>query len=117
MPEALEITGEALGTLVTMVAEGRVSRQSAREAFAYAFQGGEDIEGYVRAHGLETVQEDGAYRKAVEEVLSRCRNDADAYRAGNEKALGFLIGQAMKAFQGKPDPKRIREALMRALKA
>ena len=117
MPEALEITGEALGTLVTMVAEGRVSRQSAREAFAYAFQGGEDIEGYVRAHGLETVQEDGAYRKAVEEVLSRCRNDADAYRAGNEKALGFLIGQALKTFQGKPDPKRIREALMRALKA
>ena len=90
---------------------GRLSRQSAREAFAYAFDGGEDIEGYIKAHGLEIVSDDSAYEQILSDVLARCEKDVVQYRAGNQKVFGFLVGQAMKALKGKADPKKINQML------
>lgn len=98
------------------VADGRISRQSAREVFAYAFDGGEDIEGYIKTNGLEMVSDDSAYEQILAEVLTKCEKDVAAYRAGNEKVFGFLVGQAMKALRGKADPKKINEMLRKMLK-
>ena len=81
--DMLTLAPAALGRIITLVAEGKLSRQSAREVFAFAFDGGEDVDGYVKAHGLEIVADDSAYERAVDDVLARCQKDADAYRAGN----------------------------------
>ena len=116
LPENLTLSGEALGAIIRAVADGRISRQSAREAFAYAFDGGEDIEGYIKTHGLEMVSDDSAYEQILAEVLTKCEKDVAAYRAGNEKVFGFLVGQAMKALRGKADPKKINEMLRKMLK-
>ena len=113
--DALTLSPDALGQIAAMVAEGKLSRQSAREVFAYAFDGGEDVCGYVKAHGLEIVADDSAYARAVDEVLARCAKDADAYRAGNQKVFGFLVGQTMKALGGKADAKKLGELLRRKL--
>ena len=115
LPENLMLSGEALGAIIRAVADGRVSRQSAREVFAYAFDGGEDIEGYIKQHGLEMVSDDLAYEQILSDVLAKCEKDVAAYRAGNEKVFGFLVGQAMKALRGKADPKKINEVLRRML--
>ena len=85
-------------------------------ATAYAFDGGEDIEGYIKTHGLEMVSDDSAYEQILAEVLTKCEKDVAAYRAGNEKVFGFLVGQAMKALRGKADPKKINEMLRKMLK-
>ena len=114
-PDQMTLAPEALARVVTLVAEGRVSRQSAKEIFVYAFDGGEDVDGYVREHALQMVQDDGAYARAVEEVLARCAKDAESYSAGNEKALGFLVGQTMKALGGKGDAKKVGEMLRERL--
>ena len=113
--ENLMLSGQALGAIVAAVSAGRLSRQSAREAFAYAFDGGEDIEGYIRAHGLEIVSDDSAYEQILSDVLARCEKDVAQYRAGNQKVFGFLVGQAMKALKGKADPKKINELLRKLL--
>jgi len=113
--EALALSPAALARIVTLVGEGRLSRQSAREAFAYAFDGGADIDGYVKAHGLEIVADDSAYAAILRDVLARCEKDVAAYKAGNAKVLGFLVGQAMKALGGKADPKKVNELLRKAL--
>ena len=102
---------------IRAAADGRISRQSAREVFAYAFDGGEDVEGYIKRHGLEMVSDDAAYERVLSEVLAACEKDVAAYRAGNEKVFGFLVGQAMKALRGKADPKKISEMLGKMLKA
>lgn len=114
-PDQMTLSPEALARVATLVAEGSVSRQSAKEIFAYAFDGGEDVDGYVREHALQMVRDDGAYARAVEEVLARCAKDAESYRAGNEKALGFLVGQTMKALGGKGDAKKVGEMLRERL--
>ena len=109
--ENLALSGQALGAIVSAVSEGRLSRQSAREVFAYAFDGGEDIEGYIKAHGLEIVSDDSAYEQILSDVLAGCEKDVAQYRAGNQKVFGFLVGQAMKALKGKADPKKINQML------
>ena len=113
--EKLALSGQALGAIVSAVSSGRLSRQSAREVFAYAFDGGEDIEGYIKAHGLEIVSDDSAYEQILSDVLARCEKDVAQYRAGNQKVFGFLVGQAMKALKGKADPKKINELLRKLL--
>lgn len=113
--ENLMLSGQALGAIVSAVSAGRLSRQSAREVFAYAFDGGEDIEGYIKAHGLEIVSDDSAYEQILSDVLARCEKDVAQYRAGNQKVFGFLVGQAMKALKGKADPKKINELLRKLL--
>ena len=115
LAESLTLAPQALARIVTLVAEGKLSRQSAREVFAYAFDGGEDVDGYVKAHGLEIVADDLAYEAILADVLKRCEKDVAAYKAGNQKVFGFLVGQAMKALKGKADPKKINELLRRAL--
>lgn len=109
--ENLALSGQALGAIVSAVSAGRLSRQSAREVFAYAFDGGEDIEGYIKAHGLEIVSDDSAYEQILSDVLAGCEKDVAQYRAGNQKVFGFLVGQAMKALKGKADPKKINQML------
>ena len=113
--DMLTLAPAALGRIIALVSGGKLSRQSAREVFAYAFDGGEDVEGYVKAHGLEIVADDSAYERAVDNVLARCQKDADAYRAGNQKVFGFLVGQTMKALGGKADAKKLGELLRRRL--
>ena len=115
LPENLTLSGDALGAIIRAAADGRISRQSAREVFAYAFDGGEDVEGYIKRHGLEMVSDDAAYERVLGEVLAACEKDVAAYRAGNEKVFGFLVGQAMKALRGKADPKKISEMLGKML--
>ena len=117
LPENLTLSGDALGAIIRAAADGRISRQSAREVFAYAFDGGEDVEGYIKRHGLEMVSDDAAYERVLSEILAACEKDVAAYRAGNEKVFGFLVGQAMKALRGKADPKKISEMLGKMLKA
>ena len=113
--ENLALSGQALGAIVSAVYAGRLNRQSAREVFAYAFDGGEDIEGYIKAHGLEIVSDDSAYEQILSDVLARCEKDVAQYSAGNQKVFGFLVGQAMKALKGKADPKKINELLRKLL--
>ncbi len=115
--DMLTLTPAALGRIIALVADGKLSRQSAREVFAYAFDGGEDVDGYVKAHGLEIVADDSAYERAVDDVLARCQKDVDAYRAGNQKVFGFLVGQTMKALGGKADAKKLGELLRGKLNA
>ena len=62
------------------------------------------------------VSDDSAYEQILAEVLTKCEKDVAAYRAGNEKVFGFLVGQAVKALRGKADPKKINEMLRKMLK-
>ena len=114
-PEQLMLEPQALARIVTLVAEGKLNRQSAREVFFYAFDGGTDVDGYVAAHGLQTVADDSAYETVIADVLERCAADVRAYREGNAKVFGFLVGQTMKALGGKADPKKVNALLRRKL--
>lgn len=116
LSEDVTLRPEALAQIVSLTAAGRVSRQNAREAFCAALDGDTDVEAYVKEHNLEVVADDGAYEKTLRDVLAACQKDVDAYRAGNEKVFGYLVGQAMRALRGKADPRKVNELLKKLLK-
>lgn len=114
-PEELALDPASLAGIVSLVAGGRITRQSAREVLAAALDADIDPAAYVAAHGLEVLEDDSAYQKILADVLAACEAEVGRYRAGEEKLFGFLVGQVMKALKGKADPKKIHEMLREAL--
>lgn len=109
--EDLTLAPDALARIVTLTAQGLVPRQSARTVLAAALDAPIDVDAYVNEHDLAAVADQSAYRDTLRTVLAACQKDVAAYRAGNEKVFGFLVGQAMRAFKGKGDPRKISEVL------
>ena len=66
-------------------------------------------------HGLKTVNDEGALRKTVEEIIAANPQSVADYRGGKQKAIGFLVGQTMKAMKGKADPGAVNRLLKELL--
>ena len=74
-----------------------------------------DPDKYVEEKGLKTVNDEGALKKTVEEVIAANPQSVEDYRNGKEKAIGFLVGQTMKAMKGKADPGMVNRLLKELL--
>ncbi len=74
-----------------------------------------DPESYVEEKGLKTVHDEGALRKTVEEVIAANPQSVEDYHNGKEKAIGFLVGQTMKAMKGKAEPGMVNKVLKELL--
>ena len=70
---------------------------------------------YVKAHGLEQVSDAEVVAQAVEHVLAACPGPAADYRAGKEKAFGFLVGQVMRELRGQAAPAVVHRILREKL--
>ena len=113
--EELRFSPENLAKLIALVDSKAVNGQVAKEVFEVMFEENIDPEKYVEEHGLKTVNDEGALRKAVEEVIAGNPQSVEDYRGGKEKALGFLVGQTMKAMKGKADPAMVNRVLREEL--
>jgi aspartyl-tRNA(Asn)/glutamyl-tRNA(Gln) amidotransferase subunit B len=73
------------------------------------------VDEIIEARGLKQVSDSGAIEAVVAQILADNPNQVAEYRAGKEKMLGYLIGQAMKAMKGKANPQQLNEVLLRML--
>ena len=114
-PEDIRFSPEHLSRLIAMV-DGKVINSSvAKEVFQVMFEEDVDPEQYVEEKGLKTVNDEGALRKVVEEVIAANPQSVEDYHNGKEKAIGFLVGQTMKAMKGKADPASVNQMLKELL--
>jgi aspartyl-tRNA(Asn)/glutamyl-tRNA(Gln) amidotransferase subunit B len=74
-----------------------------------------DPEKYVIEHGLKTVNDEGALRKTIKDIISANPQSVEDYRNGKEKAIGFLVGQTMKAMKGQAEPGLVNQILKELL--
>ena len=109
--EELDISPASFASLITMVQKGSINRSVGKKVLAAVFSDKVDPEQYVKENGLETVNDDAAIRKAVEEVLAANEKSVSEYKSGKEKALQFLMGQSMRALRGKANPQTITAIL------
>lgn len=112
---AWPVSPEHLAGMVRMIDEGKISGKMAKTLFEEMLQRGESPDRIVREKGLEQVTDLGNIEKAIDEVLAAHPQQVSDYRAGKEKVFGFLIGQIMKATQGKANPQMVNEILNRKL--
>ena len=73
------------------------------------------MERFVEDNGLGTVNDEGALRETIEKVVADNPQSVADYRSGKKKAIGFLVGQTMKAMQGKADPGMVNKILLELL--
>lgn len=111
----MPLSPAALARLITLVAEGRLNRNTAVTVFDAVFDTDGSVDAYVAEHGLEQIQDDSLVEAAVEQAFAGNPKSVADYRAGKEKAFGFLVGQVMRALRGKADPKAVNEAVRRKL--
>ena len=74
-----------------------------------------DPKQYVEDHGLKTVNDEGALYTAVAEIIAANPQSVADYKAGKKKAMGFLVGQTMKAMKGKADPASVNKIVAELL--
>lgn len=114
-PQDIGFSPEALCKLIKLQESKQINGTVAKEVFEVMFFEDIDPESYVEEKGLKTVNDEGALRKTVEEVIANNPQSVEDYRNGKEKAIGFLVGQTMKAMQGKADPGAVNAMLKELL--
>ena len=113
--EDISFSPENLAKLIEMADAGEINSSVAKEVFEEIFKNNIDPEKYVEEKGLKTVSDDGALREVVEKVVADNPKSVEDYNSGKKKAIGFLVGQTMKAMQGKADPGKVNKILMEIL--
>ena len=110
-PEAIRFSPENLAKLIVLVDNGTITRTVAKEVFEKIFAEDIDPEAYVEENGLKVVNDEGALRAVIEEVIAANPQSVTDYRNGKERARGFLVGQTMRAMKGKTDPAMVNKMI------
>lgn len=111
----LSLTPENLITLIQRVEEGVVSHLAGKDILKIIFETGQSTDNIIKEKGLAQVSDDSTLEKIVDELIAQNEKTIEQIKSGEEKALGFLIGQAMKKTQGKANPKKIGDILKRRI--
>ena len=114
-PEAISFSPENLAKLIQLVDEGTINNKAAKEVFEQIFTEDADPEAYVEEHGLKSVSDEGELRRVIEEIVAANPQSVADYKGGKKKAIGFLVGQTMKAMKGKADPGAVNKILQEIL--
>ncbi len=104
-----------LAGMLLLIENGTISGKIAKTVFEEMFRSGKDAETVVRDKGLVQISDEGAIEKAVDEVLSKHAKEVERFRSGDDKLIGFFVGQVMKETKGKANPQLLNELLKKKL--
>ncbi len=105
------ITAERLGGLIDLIADDTISGRIAKDVFEIMFESGAAAADIVEERGLRQVTDTGAIESVVEAIIAANPGQVEQYRSGNQKLIGWFVGQVMKETQGKANPKAVNEIL------
>ena len=113
--EDIKFSPENLAKLLKLIDSNAIISSVAKEVFEKIFTDDIAPEKYVEEHGLKMDNDEDGLRKIIEEVVANNPQSVEDYHNGKEKAIGFLVGQTMKATQGKANPGIISKILKELL--
>ena len=101
--------------MIALIEKGTISTSAAKKVLSAMFENPEDPEKIVEKLGLVQVSDEGAIKEMIDEVLKNNPQSVADYKAGKDKAMGFLVGQTMKMSREKANPQIINKLLKEAL--
>ena len=110
LPE-LAITPVGLAKMIKMIQDGTISSKIAKRVFAHLVENGGDPEEFVKKEGLVQISDEGELLKIVNDVLDANEQSVADFKDGKGRALGFLVGQIMKATKGQANPQLANKLL------
>ena len=114
-PEDIRFAPGNLAKLIGLVDAKAINSSVAKEVFEVMFEEDVDPEKYVEEKGLKTGNDEGTLRKTIEEIIAANPQSVEDYHNGKDRAIGFLVGQTMKAMKGKADPAMVNQILKELL--
>jgi aspartyl-tRNA(Asn)/glutamyl-tRNA(Gln) amidotransferase subunit B len=111
------IRPEQLADMLRFIDEGVISGKIAKTVFEEMYRSGKDSGQIVKEKGLVQISDEEQIENIIDEVLSKNPKEIERYRSGDEKLIGFFVGQIMKATSGKANPKIVNELLKKKLSA
>ncbi|NWO12499.1 Asp-tRNA(Asn)/Glu-tRNA(Gln) amidotransferase subunit GatB [Virgibacillus sp.] len=110
--DELAITPEALAKMIQLIADGTISSKIAKKVFAELVEHGGDPEKIVKEKGLVQISDEGQLKEIISKVLDENEQSIIDYKNGKNKAVGFLVGQVMKATKGQANPPMVNKILL-----
>ena len=114
--EACRIPAKGLAGLINRIHDKTISGKIAKEVFEAMWAGEGDADAVIEARGLKQITDSSAIEAIVDRVIAANPGQAEEYRAGKEKLIGFFVGQVMKETGGKANPGQVNEILRTKLK-
>jgi aspartyl-tRNA(Asn)/glutamyl-tRNA(Gln) amidotransferase subunit B len=109
--EACPVTADKLSGMLTLIDKGTISGKIAKTVFEEMWASGKDAETIVKEKGLVQISDEGAIIAIVDAVLAANPQSVADFKAGKEKAIGFLVGQTMKQTKGRANPELVNKLL------
>ncbi|WP_078551383.1 Asp-tRNA(Asn)/Glu-tRNA(Gln) amidotransferase subunit GatB [Bacillus alkalicellulosilyticus] len=108
----IPLTPQALAGLISLIEKGTISSKIAKSVFKELIENGGDPEAIVKEKGLVQISDEGELLKIVNETLDKNPQSIEDFKAGKQKAVGFLVGQIMKETKGKANPPLVNKLIM-----
>ncbi|MYL55527.1 Asp-tRNA(Asn)/Glu-tRNA(Gln) amidotransferase subunit GatB [Pontibacillus yanchengensis] len=110
--EDLALTPQNLATMIKLIEDGTISSKIAKKVFAETVENGTEPEKFVKDQGLGQISDEGQLRDIISGILDNNQQSIDDYKNGKDKALGFLVGQVMKATKGQANPPMVNKIII-----
>ena len=114
-PDQIPFTAENLAELVELIDKGTISTSIGKKVLEELFEKPRSPKQIIEEKGLVQISDENQIKKVVEEILANNSQSVADYKAGKDRALGFLVGQAMKQTKGKANPKMLNEMFLKEL--
>lgn len=111
----LPFTATQLAELIKLIDKGTISSKIAKEVFEVMVEEGKDPEKIVAEKGLVQISDEKAIKEVVDKIMAANPSSIADYKAGKDRALGFLVGQCMKEMKGKGNPQILNKLILEEL--
>ena len=116
-PNQIPFDAKQLGKLVILIDKGTISSSIGKKVLVELFEDPRDPEEIIREKGWIQISDEGAIKEVVKNILEANPQSIADYKAGKDRALGFLVGQAMKQTKGKANPQMLNQMFLEELKS
>ena len=114
-PNDIPFKAEDLGKLVELIDKGTISSKIAKQVLEEMFENPKDPEDIIKEKGWIQISDEGAIKEVVTKILEANPASIADFKAGKDRALGFLVGQAMKETRGKANPQMLNKMFLEEL--
>jgi aspartyl-tRNA(Asn)/glutamyl-tRNA(Gln) amidotransferase subunit B len=112
----IALTPDGLAGMIKLIENGTISSKIAKTVFKELIEMGGNAEQIVKAKGLVQISDEGTLLKIIAEILDANPQSIEDFKNGKDKAIGFLVGQMMKATKGQANPGLVNKLLMQEIK-
>ena len=111
LPENMNFDGDSLGVIINLIKDGKINRGTGRKVLTKVVSDNVNPAEYIKENNLMMMNDTGAIREAIEQVVAQNEKSVNEYKSGKTQAIQYLMGQSMRALKGKAPAPEVMKIL------